>query len=175
MEAQLWGREQAQAHASEIFCVYDAVFGDHPNEQQWRDQLYDRHCARDGFRLSVALDGDKLVGFAWGFVGQRGQYWPDRVALALPKDVTEEWVGGHFEFVELAVLPQYRGRGLGGRLTEAVLADMSACGARAVVLEADPADAPAMSFYARLGFAPKGTALLVRALPTAGAPLAGGS
>ena len=58
---------------------------------------------------------------------------------------------------------------------EAVLADMSECGARAVVLEADPADAPAMSFYTRLGFAPKCTALLVRALPAAGAPLAGGS
>jgi ribosomal protein S18 acetylase RimI-like enzyme len=68
-----------------------------------------------------------------------------------------------------------RGRGLGRRLTEAVLADMSASGARAVVVEVGPADAPAMSFYARLGLAPKGTALLVRALPAAGAPLAGGS
>ena len=58
-----------------------------------------------------------------------------------------------------------RGRGLGRRLMDAVLADMSACGARTVVLEADPADAPAMSFYARLGFAPQGTTLLLRALP----------
>jgi ribosomal protein S18 acetylase RimI-like enzyme len=48
---------------------------------------------------------------------------------------------------------------------DAVLGDMSACGARTVVVEADPADAPAVSFYARLGFAPKGTTLLARALP----------
>ena len=58
---------------------------------------------------------------------------------------------------------------------EAVLAGMSACGAWAVVVEADPVDAPAMSFYARLGFTPKGTALLVGTLPAAGAPLVGGS
>ena len=68
-----------------------------------------------------------------------------------------------------------RGRGLGRRLMDAVLADMSACGARTVVLEADPADAPAMSFYARLGFAPKDTALLARALPAAETPLVGGA
>jgi GNAT superfamily N-acetyltransferase len=149
MEVQLWGREQAQAHAGEIFCVYDAVFGDHPNEQQWRDQLYDRHCARDGFRLSVALDGDKLVGFAWGFVGQRGQYWPDRVALALPKDVTDEWVGGHFEFVELAVLPQYRGRGLGGRLHDVLLDDVPQSRA---MLSTDNYDSPATRLYAGRGW-----------------------
>ena len=47
---------------------------------------------------------------------------------------------------------------------DAVLADMSACGARAVVVEADPAGASTMSFYASLGFAPKGTALLAKAL-----------
>lgn len=66
---------------------------------------------------------------------------------------------------DLWIEPGLRGRGLGRRLMEAVLADMSASGARAVVLEADPADAPAMSFYARLGFAPKGTTLLARTLP----------
>ena len=48
---------------------------------------------------------------------------------------------------------------------EAVLADMAASGARAVVVEADPADAPAMAFYARLGFAAAGTTLLARTLP----------
>ena len=64
----------------------------------------------------------------------------------------------------------FRGRGLGTHLMEAVLADMSASGARTVVVEADPADAPAMSFYARLGFAAKGTALLAKGL---GAPPVG--
>ncbi len=63
---QLWGAEQAQAHAEEVFAVYGAVFGDQPDERKWRAELFDRHCARDGFRLSAALDDDRLVGFAWG-------------------------------------------------------------------------------------------------------------
>jgi GNAT superfamily N-acetyltransferase len=76
---------------------------------------------------------------------------------------------------DLWVEPGLRGRGLGARLLRAALADVSGAGARAVVVEADPADAPAMSFYARLGFAPKCTALLARALPAAETPLVGGA
>ena len=72
---------------------------------------------------------------------------------------------------DLWVEPGLRGRGLGTRLLRAAMAGMAEAGARAVVVEADPADAPAIAFYRRLGFAPKGTVLLVRALPAAGTPL----
>jgi GNAT superfamily N-acetyltransferase len=41
------------------------------------------------------------------------------------------------------------------RLLGAALAQIEKAGARAAVVEADPADAPAMAFYRRLGFAPK--------------------
>jgi hypothetical protein len=44
-----------------------------------------------------------------------------------------------------------------------VLADASSVGTRAVIVEADPTDAPAMALYRRQGLAPKGTVLLVRA------------
>lgn len=71
---------------------------------------------------------------------------------------------------DLWIEPGLRGRGLGARLLRAALADMSETGARSVVLEADPSDASAMAFYRRLGFTPKGTALLVAALPPTSAP-----
>ncbi|HET6698306.1 MAG TPA: hypothetical protein VFG88_04400 [Nocardioidaceae bacterium] len=45
------------------------------------------------------------VGFAYGYTGSRGEYWPDRVVEALGDDLADEWVGGPFELVELAVLP----------------------------------------------------------------------
>lgn len=151
MEVQVWGADQAQAqaHASEVFTVYDAVFGDRPDERQWRAEMYDRHFARDGFRLSVALDGDQLVGFAWGYVGERGQYWPDRVVEALPKGVTDEWVGGHFEFVELAVLPENRKRGLGRRLHDVLLEEVPQPRA---LLSTDNSDSPATRLYAGRGW-----------------------
>lgn len=149
MRVQLWGAEQAQAHADEVFAVYDAVFGDQPDQRKWREELFDRHCARDGFRLSAALDGDRLVGFAWGYVGQRGQYWPDRVVAELPKEVTDPWVGGHFEFVELAVLPEARGRGLGGRLHDVLLEGSPQDRA---MLSTDNRDSPAVRLYAGRGW-----------------------
>jgi ribosomal protein S18 acetylase RimI-like enzyme len=61
----------------------------------------------------------------------------------------------------------FRGRGLGARLLRAAIAGMAAVGARAVIVEADPADATTMSFYRRLGFALKGTVLLIRVLDAA--------
>jgi ribosomal protein S18 acetylase RimI-like enzyme len=68
---------------------------------------------------------------------------------------------------DLWIDPALRGRGLGVRLLWAAMAGMAQAGARAVVVEADPADAPAMAFYDRLGSAPKGIALLIRALDAA--------
>ncbi len=95
-------------------------------------------------------------------------------ALACWRDSIDH--GGRVAVLDdLWIEPGLRGRGLGARLLKAAVADMSASGARAVVVEADPADAPAMSFYARLGFAPKCTALLARALPAAETPLVGGA
>ena len=56
---------------------------------------------------------------------------------------------------DLWIEPGLRGRGLGARLLGAALAQIEEAGVRAAVVEADPADAPAMAFYRRLGFAPK--------------------
>ncbi len=108
-----------------------------------------------------ALCSDPSLGQAWLLADGRGR--DVGYALAYWRHSIDH--GGRVAVLDdLWVEPGLRGRSLGWRLMQAVLADMLACGARAVVVEADPADAPAMSFYARLGFAPKGTALLAKAL-----------
>jgi GNAT superfamily N-acetyltransferase len=149
-QIETWSPERARLEAAAVFDVYDAVFGDAPDEAEWRSSTYDRHVARDGFRLVAALDEAALVGFAYGYVGARGQYWPDRVADALGEAVAADWLGGHFEFVELAVLPAHRGRGLGTALHDALLLD--APGDRAMLSTADdPAD-PAVKLYVSRGW-----------------------
>jgi GNAT superfamily N-acetyltransferase len=135
--------------AAAVFALYDAVFGDAPDEAEWRSSTYDRHVARDGFRLAAAVDGS-LVGFAYGYVGARGEYWPDRVAEALGEAIAADWLGGHFEFVELAVLPSHRGRGLGAALHDALLHDAPADHALLSTAD-DPAD-PAVRLYASRGW-----------------------
>jgi ribosomal protein S18 acetylase RimI-like enzyme len=54
--------------------------------------------------------------------------------------------------VDLALLPAYRGRGLGGRLLRALLAEATAAGLP-VRIHVERAN-PALRLYARLGFAP---------------------
>jgi ribosomal protein S18 acetylase RimI-like enzyme len=146
---ELWDGVQAEPLADEVFAVYDAVFGDHPDLSEWREALYDRHRAREGFRLAIARDGERLVGFTWGYVGERGQYWSDWVVRELPGEVTQDWVGGHFEVVELAVLEDWRRHGLGRRLHDVLLDGISSDRA---LLATDNRDSPALRLYTSHGW-----------------------
>ena len=111
-----------------------------------------------------ALCSDPSLGRAWLLADGRGL--DIGYALAYWRHSIDH--GGRVAALDdLWVAPGLRGRGLGARLLRAALAGMAEAGARDVVVEADPADAPAMAFYRRLGFAPKGTVLLVRALKAA--------
>jgi ribosomal protein S18 acetylase RimI-like enzyme len=149
VDVQLHGPQTAAEFADRVWPCYQAVFGDFDDRETWRDSLFARHAARPGYRLAVAMAGDAVVGFAWGYIGQAGQYWTDLVCDTLPIDVTSEWVGGHFEFVELAVLPAYRRLGLGLRLHDALLAGITQ---RCLLSTADdPAD-PAVRLYLRQGW-----------------------
>jgi ribosomal protein S18 acetylase RimI-like enzyme len=141
--------DQAEQWAEEVFAVYDAVFGDRPDKEAWQTELYDRHRGREGFRLAIARDVRDLVGFAWGYIGGPGQFWSDWVIRSLPAAVTDEWVGDHFEFVELAVLPDHRRHGLGRRLHDVLLDGVPADRA---LLSTDNADTPASRLYASHGW-----------------------
>lgn len=81
--------------------------------------------------------------------GDRGQYWTDSVIQGLGA-VVDNWVGGHFEFVELAVLTDARGHGTGGALHDALLAGLSH--ERALLgTSSDPHD-PAVRLYRSRGW-----------------------
>ncbi len=73
-----------ESDTEELWPVYDAVFPDQADYVGWRVALWDRHAARAGFRLARARDGDRLVGFAYGYTGDRGQWWTDQAARVLP-------------------------------------------------------------------------------------------
>jgi ribosomal protein S18 acetylase RimI-like enzyme len=152
MRIERWDGDQALDRASQVWTVYDAVFGDRPSEQDWRESTFDAHCRRREFRLAAASEDDHtLAGFAYGYIGARGEYWPDRVAAALPGDVAAHWVGGHFEFVELAVLPSYRRRGIGAALHNALMTDPPAD--VALLSTDDGDDSPAVRLYRSRGWA----------------------
>lgn len=140
--------------ASSVWRCYDEVFGDIADYATWRSDLFERHAGRDGYRLAVAVDGDRVLGFAWGCVGQRGQYWSDLVSDALPREVVAQWVGGHFEFVELAVVPGRRGNGLGQALHDRLLDGVKR---RCLLSTSDDTDDAAVRLYTRSGWRRLGT------------------
>ncbi len=63
--------------------------------------------------------------------------------------MTDAWVGGHFEFVELAVLPEARGHGLGGRLHDVLLEGVPK---ERAMLSTDNGDSPAVRLYSARGW-----------------------
>jgi ribosomal protein S18 acetylase RimI-like enzyme len=162
--------------------------------------LITEHAESDGFRVVAAAprEAERLVEVVRRFHGKSGHaVGPGQAAairdLCSDASLGRAWLltdgrqdvgyslaywrhsidyGGRVAVLDdLWIDAAFRGHGLGRRLLGAVLAEVSGVGARAVLVEADPADAPAMALYWRLGFAPKGTVLLVRApdAPSGGA------
>ncbi len=136
--------------ALSVWHVYDAVFGDQPGYETWRASVWDKHMTRGGFRLALAYDGQVLVGFAYGYTGERGQWWTDRAFGVLPPETAAAWLGGHFELVSIGVLDNAKGRGLGRALMREVTQDLSQ-ERWLLMTTADPAD-PARRLYAADGW-----------------------
>jgi ribosomal protein S18 acetylase RimI-like enzyme len=65
---------------------------------------------------------------------------------------------------DIWVVADRRGQGLGTHLLKAVCADLQAMGARAVLLEVDPANEVAIALYSRFGFTKTGTAVYAKNL-----------
>lgn len=134
---------------SDVLEVWTSVFGAVEDADEWRASVWDRHRSRAGFRLVTAREGDELRGFAWGYTGERGQYWPDFISREVGSRV-DGWIGGHFEFVELAVVPTARGRGIGRRLHDALLAGQPH--ERALLATSASPDDPAVRLYSSRGW-----------------------
>ena len=140
----------------EAFCVPPY---DEPPEsaERFAAEQLPTHAGRDGFRLVGAFGAfgtaddptAKLLGFAYGYTGERGQWWSDWVSRLAPADVVGTWLGGHFEVVEVAVRAAAQGQGLGGRLHDALLDGLPH---ERALLTTYRADRPAPRLYRRKGW-----------------------
>lgn len=153
MTVEVWVVDRAPESMvlDELWLLYRTVFDDFDDLGTWRDQVWDRHSARTGFRLALAREGGALVGFAYGYTGEPGQWWTDRAAAALHPEVASDWLGGHFEVVSLGVAETARSRGVGRRLLTALTDGLSH--SRWVLMTTSDADDPARRLYRSTGWA----------------------
>jgi ribosomal protein S18 acetylase RimI-like enzyme len=133
-----------------LWSVYSSVFADYPDYETWQQAVWDRHSTREGFRLARAYDDADLVGFAYGYTGETGQWWTDSARQVLDPEVAEAWLGGHYEVVSLGVLSTARRGGIGRQLMRTLLGGLPH--ERLLLMTtSDPAD-PARRLYSAEGW-----------------------
>jgi ribosomal protein S18 acetylase RimI-like enzyme len=147
--------DEAIQVAPELAAVYLSAFGapgydEEPERaEQFATEQIPLHSQRDDFKLVVSRTGEKITGFVYGFTGQRGQWWSDRVAAAVTPELAAEWIGDHFEVVDLAVAVEAQRQGVGRALMEALMSDLPN---RKALLTTYTDDRPAPRLYRRLGW-----------------------
>jgi ribosomal protein S18 acetylase RimI-like enzyme len=139
--------EGAMAVYGEAFA--QPPYSDGDRGREIRQRMKDTHARRPGFRMLVALASpERVVGMAYGYHGSRGQWWHDAVTKQVTREQSAEWLSDAYELVELAVHPEYQGRGIGSSLIYELL---DGCQERTCVLSTR-ADSEAHRLYDRLGF-----------------------
>jgi ribosomal protein S18 acetylase RimI-like enzyme len=138
-----------EAETSALWAVYDAVFGD-IDEKTWREVVWDLHRARDGFTWVQARVEGALVGFAYGYTGDHGQWWTEHARRALAPAVAGEWLGGHFEVVSIGTLSRDRGGELERQLLRALTDDVPHD--RLLLMTTADQDDPARHLYVSEGW-----------------------
>ncbi|MGH8906408.1 MAG: GNAT family N-acetyltransferase [Egibacteraceae bacterium] len=140
----------------ELRAVYRAAFSQEPYFET--DGHAPRFAARlasraeaDGFRCATArVPNGELIGFAFGLTSDPLADPPFYSALIddVGLWVAARWLLGQFELIELAVVPSWQGRGVGGLLHDLTLETVSQPRAWLLVHPL----APARGFYLMRGW-----------------------
>lgn len=162
-----WDRAQLRAGAEEVLDVYAEAMAVPRLLAGSRRSILTAHLDRDGLRTVAARDqAGRLIGIAYGHLGAHGQWWHDRVQVALVEALGAQqaasWLGGAFEVCELHVRPLWQGSGLGRELLDTLLAGTSAPTA---LLTTPDTETRARGFYRAAGWSD-----LVRRLSFPGDP-----
>jgi GNAT superfamily N-acetyltransferase len=109
------------------------------------------YAERPGFRCCLTRDSERgeITGFAFGHTLLPGNSWWDNVPPAMTEAARERWLMDCWVLVEFGVLPEWQGRGLGGRLHDAVLAGLPHATA---VLSTPQLETNALALYRKRGW-----------------------
>lgn len=109
----------------------------------------ERHATYPGYHGIVAMDGQTVVGFAYGYTSAPGQYYHELLKEALSNNNQTGWLEDCFEFVELAVHSSVRKIGLGRRLVKRLEEHIPN---QAAILTTQMNNTPARKLYEQLNW-----------------------
>lgn len=116
--------EAAAGALDRIAPIYEAAYAGPPYNEGLDDfadfrKSWPRRTAQPAFRLALATADDRVIGFAFGH-GLTNDDWWDGAVDRLDVDTVER-PGRTLAIIEIAVLADYRGGGVGRQLHDLVL------------------------------------------------------
>ena len=156
-DVQTLGRDQAASLREELRGIWLSAFLPPPysepeDQAEWLLAEFDPDRGREGFRCCVAAEDGRPVGFGCGFRWTDGQHqgpWSKALIESVGSDRADRWIRGQFAVACLAVVPELQGRGIGGRLHDALLEELPESRAWLVTYDFDCA---ARHLYQRRGW-----------------------
>ncbi|MCU1689162.1 MAG: GCN5-related N-acetyltransferase [Jatrophihabitantaceae bacterium] len=149
LSVEVWSGAQLRERMPEAMAVYAQAMGYAPSVADQRGGFAASHSRYPDFECRVSLDGNAVVGIAYGYGSRAGQWWHDAVRRALSAEIARAWLVDAFELSELHVLPSYQGRRLGRLMLESLVAPIPHA---AVLLSTPEGPTRAFSLYRNLGF-----------------------
>jgi GNAT superfamily N-acetyltransferase len=144
-----WDRTELADRVDDVLDVYAEAMEVPRAAARSRRAVVAGHLDRAGLVAVAALDGDRLVGIAYGYRGAPGQWWHDQVRAAMAEDLAEHWLADPFEVCELHVRPELHGTGVGHGVLVELLSHTEAATA---VLTTPDLDTRARRFYRKGGW-----------------------
>jgi GNAT superfamily N-acetyltransferase len=145
-----WNRDELERRRDELLDVYAEAMHVSTSAARARRPIVSAHLDRPGLRtVAATADDGRVIGVAYGYLGEPGQWWHDQVSAALAPDVAASWLTGAFEVCELHVRPAVQRQGLGRALLDRLLAGPPS---HAAVLTTPDKETRARVFYRDAGW-----------------------
>jgi ribosomal protein S18 acetylase RimI-like enzyme len=144
-----WDARTLLEHLDEVLDIYASAMAYPPEIAELRRGFVAAHTQRAEFRSVVTLDGERVVGFAYGYRSRPGQWWHEQVRAGLDAEAYAVWMSDCFELVELHVLPDEQGHGIGQAQLVTLLHRVRP---RTVALSTPEGESRAWRLYRRMGF-----------------------
>lgn len=144
-----------RAELDELVAVYAAAMRPEAAQLPGRLSIMERHAGYPAFKGIAATSGDspQVIGFAYGFRGEVGQWWHDVVRSGIiaagGQSAATAWLADPVEIAEVHVRPECQHRGIGQRL---LLTLSGGRAERTAVLSTQDDNSPARRLYHGMGF-----------------------